>query len=379
MNFGNLITKEEMYNKLDVIVNKIKDISKNKNILIIAHDDLDGFVSAYCFEKYFLSLGFIVDTHSISYEGMHNFDVYCSKLDFVNKVIVILDKFDLEFITKFGGMNYFIIDHHEGAKHNFTTENMINIANYFKTDVVPSMGAYSYGYIKTKENIKFPAWFSFVARITDGTYESNEFFIPVTEDEKEVNYFMGLPRAEILDFVEFINTFFNNPLEIKDLYFVFRECLDSGNIFYYFFENSDDLIYLRNLKKEINKTKDKLLKKCLKKHKIYKKEKLILFNLTEKENGARRLIQNQLEFAFIGYNILILVKEKNEFVISYRTNTTKFNVLKHLKPIYDNYCKFGGHPFAAGGLVKPEFKKKFMKDTLTYLKKYYSEENKNKE
>ncbi len=371
MNPGNLIPKEEMYSKIDNIVNKIKLIN-NKNILIITHDDLDGLVSAYCFEKYFRSLGFVVITHSISYEDVHNFDSYCSKLNFENKTILILDKFDPLFITKFEGLNYFIIDHHAGSKNQFTTENMINIANYFNTEVVPSMGAYSYGYVKTKASIQFPSWFSLVARITDAIYEANEFFIPLTDEEKEVNYFMGLPRPEIINFVEFINSFFNNSLEIEDIYLPFKECIDSGNIFYYLFSDSKDLVYLRNLKKEINKTRDKLLLKCLKKYKKYEKEKLILFNLNEKENGARRLIQNQLEFAFSGYNTLILVKIKNEYAISFRTNTTKFNVIKHLKSIYDNYCKFGGHPFAAAGLVKAEFKNKFLKDTKTYLKKYYA-------
>jgi single-stranded DNA-specific DHH superfamily exonuclease len=376
MSFGNIISKEEMYNKLDVIIDKIK-LLQDKNILIITHDDLDGLVSGYCFEKYLTSLGLIVKIHSISYDQIHNFDSYCYKINLSSyNTIIVLDKFDLQFISKFEGKNYFIIDHHESSKQNFITENMINIANYFKTDIVPSMGAYSYGYIKTK-NIMFPSWFSFVAKITDGTYESNEFFIPLTEDEKNANYFMGLPRSEIIDFVNFINSFFNNQLEIKEIYSPFKECIDSGDIFYYFFAKSPDLIYLRKLLEKINKTKDKLLKKCLTKYKKYEHEKLIIFYLTEKENGARRLIQNQLEFAFNGYNLLLLVKIKDEYAISYRTNTTKFNVIFHLKPIYEKYCIFGGHPLAAGGLLKAEFKKKFLKDTLSYLKKYYEVEKNN--
>jgi len=376
MNFGNLITKEEMYSKIDYIVEKIKEIN-NKNIQIITHGDIDGFVSAYSLEKYLSSLGeFNIKSKSISYDDLIHFDEYCNKLDFQNKIIIILDIFDQKFITKFEWQDYFIIDHHDGQKKYFVNENMINIANYFTIDIVPSMGSYMFGYVKSKEKISFPSWFSLVARFSDHTFESNEFFIPLTKEEKEANFFMGLPRSEVVDFIEFINTFFNNPLEIDEIYHVFKQCVDSGNIFYYLFSNSKELIYLRDLKKEIDKTRDKLLKKCLTKHKKYEKERLVIFNLNEKENGARRLIQNQLEYAFIGYNILILIKKDDIFVISYRTNTTKFDVVKNLKPIYDVYCKFGGHPFAAGGFVKAELKKRFIKDTLAYLRKYYLEENK---
>jgi|GEM_PF-1851241 len=377
MSYNNLITKEEMYNKIDYIVNDIKKVSKDRKILIITHDDLDGLVSGYCFEKYFISLGFTVITNSISYDDVHNFEKYCDQINLSNyETIVVLDKFDPQFTLKFEGKNYYIIDHHEGCKNKFTTDNMINIANYFDNVIVPSMGAYSFGYIKDVAKLKLPSWFSLVARLTDGTYDANLFFIPLTEDEKEINYFMGLPRREIIDFVGFINSFFNNPLEIKDIYLPFKECVDSGNVFYYFFSDSKNLIYLRNLQKKINKTRDNLLLKCLKKYKRYEKERLMLFTLTEKENGARRLIQQELEFAFSGYNILIFAKTKDEYAISFRTNTTKLNIIKHLNPIYEKYCIFGGHPLAAGGLVKAEFKKRFLKDTRAYLKEYYSLENK---
>ena len=374
MNFGNLITREEMYNKLDLLVSKIKSISENKNILIITHDDLDGFVSAYCFEKYLESIGFKIEVKEIDYGDLVDFNYYCEKLT-LNKydIIIVLDIFDDKFLTIFEKRNCFFVDHHDGSKQHFVNENMINISNYFNIDVVPSMGAYLYGY--TKNKINFPSWFSLVAKFTDGTYESNEFFIPLL-DETENNYFRSLPRQEIIEFIQFINDFYNNPLDIDGMYPIFKECVDSGNLFYYLFSNSKDIVYLRNLKKKIDVAKNKLLSKCLIKNKIYPREKLVLFQINEKEIGLRRLVHNTLEYAFDKYNTLFLIKKKDGYVLSYRTNSLKFDVIKYLKPIYESYCEFGGHSFAAGGYFKSEFKKRFIKDTLTFFKKYYSNENK---
>jgi single-stranded DNA-specific DHH superfamily exonuclease len=365
MNFQNIMSKEDMFFKLDNIINKL-DI-KDK-ILIITHNDLDGLVSAYCLEKYLISGNFNVVVHTLSNKIlMQNFDDYCDRINTDHfDCIISLDIFDQKMLTQFNNKKYFVVDHHASSK-NLDKDNIVNLSDYFNINKIPAVGAFLFGY--TQNKVEYPVWFSLVAKFCDGLILENEFF--VSHLDNDINYINDLPRPEILKFIEFINSFYNHDLNIKDIYLPFRECVDSDNLFWYGFSKSEELIYLNKLKKKIDISKDALLKKCLIKYKKYDSAKLILFNITEKENEVRREIIGTFEYLFFGYNILFLSKTNDGYIISYRTNTTNFDVIKNLKPIYDNYCHFQGHPFAAGGFVKTEFKNKFIKDTLNYLKKYY--------
>ncbi|HRS42796.1 MAG TPA: hypothetical protein P5530_02900 [Candidatus Diapherotrites archaeon] len=361
-----MMTKEQMFEKLENVVSKI--VSYNSNVLIITHNDLDGFVSAYCLEKLLQNKGITTTVHSLSNKVMmHDFDNYCNKIKTNNyNTIVSLDVFNKKFLDKFKDKNYFAFDHHSGMKKHIG-DNIINISNFFDIeDDIPSMGAYFYGY--TIDKVSYPSWFSVVARFTDGLYKANEFFVPIDITNK--NYLYGLPRIEILDFISFINSFYNYKLDIEDIYIPFKECIDSNDLFYYKFSNSKELIYLRKIQKIAEKEKYALLKKCLKKAKKCITEKTIIFEISEKENKVRRLVANTIEYLMDGYNILFLAKTSDGYIISFRTNNTKFDVIKNLKPIYDEYCHFEGHAYAAGGFVKTEFKKRFINDTIKILKNY---------
>lgn len=362
-----MMTKEQMFEKLENVVSKI--VSYNSNVLIITHNDLDGFVSAYCLEKILQNKGITTTVRSLSNKVMmRDFDDYCNRIKTNNyNTIVSLDIFDKKFLDKFKDKNYYAIDHHSSAK-NFVGENIINISNFFDiADDIPSMGAYLYGY--TKDKVSYPVWFSVVARFTDGLYKANDFFISIETTDK--NYVGGLPRPEILGFIDFLNSFYNQKLDIEEMYIPFKECIDSNDLFYYKFSNSKDLLYLRKVQKNIEKEKYALLKKCIKKAKKRVSEKIVIFEISEKENKVRRLVSSTLEYLMDGYNILFIAKTSDGYVISFRTNNTKLDVIKNLKPIYDKYCNFEGHAYAAGGFVKTEFKKRFVNDTIKYLKNNY--------
>lgn len=365
MDFKNIISKEEMFAKLNHIIDTLD--SKDK-ILIITHNDLDGLVSGYCLERYLINLNFNVVVYTLSNKIlMNDFDSYCEKINFNNfDCIFSLDIFDTKMLLKFENKKYFAIDHHSSSKE-LNKENVINLSDFFNIDKIPSVGSFLFGYTQ-KKRVNYPFWFSLVAKFCDGLVLENEFFVPLLDNDR--NWFNGLPRSEVIDFIEFINSFYNNDLNIKDIYLPFKECIDSNDIFFYKFSKSKDLIYLTKLNKKIIISKDKLLKKCLIKYKKFDDAKLILFTITEKENEVRRRVISTFEYLFFGYNILFLAKTNNGYIISYRTNTTEFDVIKNLKPIYDDYCHLRGHPFAAGGFVKSEFKGRFLKDTLNFLKKY---------
>ncbi|MFH0906363.1 MAG: hypothetical protein V1824_03420 [archaeon] len=365
--------KEKIFSEFSVFMQRLLN-TEMKNVLLIAHSDIDCLVSTYCFEKYLIkeiNSKINIEIVCVPYTG--NDDIYfnrikqrvdTSKFD----TVIMLDHFREKFPQLFLCKNFFCIEHHKGTIDNI---NIFNISNYFKKpETTSSLGSFLFSY--TRDKVNYPQFFTMIAKLTDGLYNLNSTFIKLTKKEEDLLMFFGLPRYEFLEITSFFEAFIN--MEEVNVYPIFRKAIDSNDFFYYRISNDKEISNLREIYKKYKEDLDNLIDQLLttNKPKIFEKEHLCLIELEEKDAEFNRPLHKINEIRYPTYFSLILIKLKEGYKISYRSSTIKFNAIKKIKPTVIKYCDaFNGHPQAGGGFVKIEYKDKFVEDVKIILNKHF--------
>ncbi|MFH0905977.1 MAG: DHHA1 domain-containing protein [archaeon] len=368
--------KEKIFCEFEIFLKQITKTSKS--ILLLTHSDTDGLTSAYCLKKVLLSKNIKVQVLPTSFSG-YTKDI----VNYVNKniklktidTIIQLDFSRTDLFSRFENKNYFLIDHHLNGIVSKDLENKIfNISKYFGTGKTPSLGAFLFSYSKSIGKISYPFWFTMIARLADGLYDLNSFFIELNNYEKEKCYFFGMPKKVfITDFFDFFECFFRNNNCLQLVYLAYEQTIDSNDIYYYQY-NKTKFTKLWKMYEQNNLEYKKALAKYFSKNKVkvFEKEKFVYFETNSQTGKFSRDFHSINELRFPNLISIIVVKEKDGYKLSIRSNNLKFDIMEKLKPIFDSYfVEFGGHAYAGGGFFKSKYKIRFFNDLKTTLRDYY--------